>query len=276
MNDSDPRMTEYQILAKAQAIGKWGFSIDYLLTGGQDLLTTQVPVWAARPWVVQLNGFKYQRGNLQPTLNSVNPDGQTATLVRARVFFGTDAVAEEVVVDYPFSGCSFAVHGALVRVRVDPPAEAFSAGITLPPMLGGTLSPGSTARGAVSQVAGATFTTQIPAIAPAQTIIVNIPRRAVAYQVMYTAQTLATTAIQVSETVGQGANTFVAYDYGLNGGGGEELGGQGIGGGSGTYFVSQYRARDWIRLLPQANTLTVQNTGGAPTSLQVQFLLDLG
>lgn len=266
---------EMQMLAKAQREGRWGFTVTgNTLTG--DLLTTMVPVFGARSWVVQLNAWRYSSGTLQPTSNSVDPDGQTAAFLRAKVVFGTDSAYETVLLDYPVRGCTFPVQGSLVRLSFLPPTSQISFGAQFTtPILSGTISPGNTGRAAVDSL-GPTFTTQIGSIGkvgdPNNTVIVNLPARACAYRVMYQAESIAPVALNIVQTTGQGANVELAWDYGqITAGSGEPLYD------TNTNSISAFRIRDPIPLIPMANSLTIRNLDAVVVSaLTVQFLLDLG
>lgn len=254
-------------LRKAQAEGKWGFMTSYGGVTGTSLLTTQVESWAAQAWTINLYAFRFQGG--QSSAGGPPPENQTARLIQARVQFGNDAGYEEVEVDYPSRGCTFAVHGALVRVYIDPPDNEISSGITPTPLLGGHLSPSNVSGDYTSPK----FTFSIPSIGALAAQNVPIPRRATSYSIAYVTDGIAPAPIRVSQVAGQAGLSSQSWDIGsvVAGAASDEFLALGN-----PQSIGNWRQQTPIPIRSSAGALRITNAGAVATALVVEFNLDLG
>lgn len=262
---------EMTYLAKSQQAGKWGFTVPYTQAEGTSLLTFDLPAWMARPWTITLMGMKYSTGPLSSNVAlHGTADQQSVSDCQVRIDWGVDSAMESALVDYPFAGCTFQVHAAVLRMYIN---FKSSLNANIPPMIGGFVSPFGSGRMA-ADLFGPTFTTNFGGLSPAQTRITNVPKRARAYRLVpRNIATLGGPSFQVTQgSGGPTGNIFPQIDYGTTGGG-EQLA---VADGGGSEHWYPYRST-FATLAPTTSIITVTNTGGIVAGdVNIVYLMDLG
>ena len=255
----------------AMAGGQWGFAFVPPTGSGvglsPDLLSFQVPPYLTRSWTITLGAFRFGElgpggglllGNAQPSDNQTTSDG----FMRVNLNWGSFAMTERAIVDYPARGCSFQIQASIMRLQVSWGVLATN---QAPPHLAGFISP--TARGVTALNGAPTFTTSFsPSVAPAgSSRRIPVPDRAVAYRFVLATGAVAST-IQLYQQNGNGAS--IQYD--------------------GTFPTVTSpalaspddlmgNAAGYIPLNPSSQFVLVTNTDGlTPLLIALQFLLDLG
>jgi hypothetical protein len=234
-------------LKHALSTGRWGFRAPLLIAVGQPLVTSMVPAYLARVWTVTLTAWRYQTGIIG--VAALPPDNNTSAgpgLVAVKVEWGIDGGNETCLVDYPWSGVTFQLHAAYVRVSLEATA---SPSFTAPPIVGAMLSPS----GRLSQPReGPTYTTGQHNILAAGTGQFPVPARARAYRLVPQNGATAADATGVSQfDVGGGVRAIDIPPAAAN-----------------------KQRSDWVPLSPSVEGLVI--TTVPALSFYIEWLLDLG
>lgn len=249
-------------LAQSASRGRWSFATPAGPTGvaftANSMLYAELPSWAARCWTVNLCGFEYQSGTIAnsaiPTANNVNTQ-----IFQASIQWGVDGALETAIVDYPWTGCTFCVTAA--TVRVDLLSTTILQANQPQPLLRGFLAPvrRSTGRTIVSP----TLTLFPTGVLALSNVKFAIPTRAAAYRI----------AVQGATTPPQGT---LGLDQEDAFGNVYQLDGQ--------YPPLAVPVSDQMSnragynpIHPQATVVRVQNSSSTtPFVVVLSFLLDLG
>jgi len=196
-------MSMISALQRAQATGRWSYSVVPIQAQGTglpftqgDFLYTNMPAWYARAWSINLNAMRYTGGNLtfgnaQPTDNQVD----VTPLYRARVEWGVDGSTESVLVDYPPSGCTLHVQGAFVRVGLLTVNQIPAFGQPVP-KLSGFICPSPTV---IGPIVAPTLTTELVTVPAIGSVRVPVPARATAYRFAPSPGAIAVAAFTMSQ-----------------------------------------------------------------------------
>jgi hypothetical protein len=272
--------SELEWLAKSEAGGRWGFSLNGLNSAGQSVLTVDLPGWMARTWTLNLLSMRYTSGVLVPPHP---PDTQVqGNDAFARLDYGVSGAMEVVRFDYPKRGMTMQFHAATFRLYIDLQQAGFAGGqpVAFPPLVGGFVSPTTRGNSMGDNYNTVTLTeNEVVAIAPAgSTTFFTVPARARAYRIVprRAVGTALYRAFQNSNA--QGALVQISTDYASNdvAGVGEPLVLTDVG----TGHLYPYRSA-FVPLLRMADVLAVVciPPGATPTddgAYRVQWLLDVG
>jgi hypothetical protein len=263
-------MSEIEILARAQAIGKWGFQVQVaLLPGSQlvsappfvsdSLLTVETPAYMARVWTITLGAFKFQATpggtltNLFPAENQVYSDA----FARCHVEWGIDGAQETAIIDYPCRGCTFSVLAANIRAKVF--TELAFPALSQLPIYSGQMAPYP--RAVQGGETWPQFTSSLLTLPSGigQVIHYPIPRRAAAYRVR-SGEVGGGPSQSVNITQEDQSRNFLWFDQGFATPGAQE----------------PENKAGYYPLHPGAQFIGIANGEAAVHTLVLQFLLDMG
>jgi hypothetical protein len=246
-------------LYEARVRGRWSFAVSPLPNSvfqGSSLLYVSLSEQAhARSWTVNLCAHRYQSGVLAA---GTPPDQQVdeQAAYRAVVTWGVDGALEVVSLDYPFSGCTFTVQAA--TLRVDIVSNNVVNGV-IPPGLSGFLAPVPAVQ---TTVTAPQFTTGLLVLAGGATVVFNVPPRAAAYRIMQGTVQSNVGGLTLLQTTNQG--------------GGPTVSGDGLWPATADYTSQQNRC-GYIPLHPQAQQVKVSaNVANPNVTVGLQFLMDMG
>lgn len=175
--------------------GQWAFNFDVVAgsnLASSDILSVRLEPQHSRGWTVTLMEFRYRGGTMaaghRPNLTT-NP----TMLAQALVTWGTDTAFEQAVIDYPARGCTFVVHGAMVRMSL---TSIFQVNSNPPfPTLGGWISPSVSSGRAFFP----TYTTGRQNMGPNATLDFDIPARAIGYRFLPVDRSGATVSVKLRQ-----------------------------------------------------------------------------
>jgi hypothetical protein len=240
-------------------------------TAGQsNLLVVDTPPYMARPWTVNLLGFRYAQGPIlgppgatqAVSLTTATNDNATtgANAVKLRTSWGVDGAVEVALMDYPTHGGAIQLSAGIIRVDVLIDGFVGSTGAT-PPLIGGYLSPSP--KGSVNALTNPQYTYPTRNITGLSGTTFLIPKRATAFRVWQIDQVI-TPDVDVAQF--DVAGTLIEYDGRLNS--------TGLAGAPVNY--GEINSSDWVPVNNHAQYVTLVNTTATARSYSVTFLLDLG
>lgn len=163
----------------------WGYvaPLNIALSTSQ-LVFADVPSWMARRWTVTLLAMRFSSGNLSGSLYT--PDQQAVPTnfsntnpVQVRCAFGVHNASErDVLIDYPWTGCTFEVTAASISLSLNP---YNTTGLSVIPLLGAFIAP--VGRGGGQLKNPPTFT-QFVSVPSGSTVFVAVPPRARSYSIV--------------------------------------------------------------------------------------------
>lgn len=261
--------TADELLEHSANTDKWGFIGEAKPNASNpgspvSMLVANLPVWMARTWTINMAKFRYQTGALTASPNTTfdNVDPQTTADIKIRLDWGVGDASESALIDYPYTGGTFQIHGATVRVYL---VSTNFINATRPPLLNLWMSPTQSGRGS-ADILSPTYTRTGQSVLPSSTNDYAIPARAVGYRIAVTDGNSGLDKLVVSQFAG-GAGTVQALDYSNE----SQITSQIVGG-----FLWPNRGL-FIPLVNTASFMRIQNLD--PTnilSFQLQFMLDLG
>ena len=243
------------------ARGQYGFSVSAQNAGNQQIL-----YWDedhARGWTIHLVGMNYQGGTIATPPAGVatglpeTPDGSAVAVFQAAIDFGAYGISESVVVDYPWTGCSFEVTAASLKLRFLQPTNIVIPG-TLP-LIGAYAVPSIRGSGVGDKPPTLTTLVNLP---PSTFGTLQIPARARSYT-LGVIDNLSTSLPFYAQQ--QNAAGTLIYRMDNNN--------VAMGANVQAYTGGQYN----FPIHPWATNLQLQNSSGVSTlNLLVRFELDLG
>jgi hypothetical protein len=254
---------EIQELQRAAALGRWGTNTGYLAAVNQYLCRMETPAWMARVWTVNLTAFRYAGGPL--AVGGGTPDQQTTNAAQIALEWGVDGAGERCIMDYPWTGASFEVTCASLKLSFLGAGDTgLNAGGDLP-NVGAFITPHM--RGGSTEKNPPTLTRYV--IVP-QTSFANvpIPARARAYTLVARDNPSLLAAFQLGQQFGP--TSFPTYSRidcqsGFAGTGGAE-----------PYASYPSATTGNFTISPICTSLHITNPTGAPTTYEFRFELDLG
>jgi hypothetical protein len=203
---------DHSWLVESAGRDNWGFQDQLLVVQNNPLVNINLPTHMARQWTVTVQNMRFRGTNGLFISNTLPTDNQVAALSGFQPFqlvasWGVAGGREQVIMDYPWGGCTFDVYGAQLTVAMSL-SQAQLANLTAPstplPIVGAFAAP-SVGRYFQRGVGGAVYTAAPQLVSAGATAIFPVPARARTYQL-----------VQFSGTAAAGAVPFFIQQRGSN------------------------------------------------------------